>query len=220
LAITIYSSRVAYEPGIARPQLLLLLVVVAGVVVVLRLVSARLYSWIDRHFFREAVNTEHVLAELSEKVRTIVEAEPLLRTVTETVSSALHVSRVAALVRRNGRFVPAHALGYGPSAVTVSFPADDTFTERLRRQPLRANAPNEQMAGNPDASGVFKALGAELLLPLAANDRLLGFLSLGPKRSEAPYSPSDIRPPRAHCTRARNRTRRPAALISAAGSVD
>ena len=28
---------------------------------------------------------------------------------------------------------------------------------------------------------------------MSANDRLLGFLSLGPKRSEAPYSASDIR---------------------------
>ena len=32
----------------------------------------------------------------------------------------------------------------------------------------------------------------ELLLPLASRDKLLGILSLGPKQSEEPYSPSDL----------------------------
>jgi len=35
------------------------------------------------------------------------------------------------------------------------------------------------------------ALDAELLLPLASRKELLGFISLGPKKSEEPYSPSD-----------------------------
>src|SRR5581483_7425817 len=38
----------------------------------------------------------------------------------------------------------------------------------------------------------LKALETELLLPLAVKDRLLGFLSLGPKLSEEPYSPTDV----------------------------
>lgn len=37
------------------------------------------------------------------------------------------------------------------------------------------------------------ALHAELLLPLQVRQELLGFLSLGPKLSEEPYSPSDVR---------------------------
>jgi sigma-B regulation protein RsbU (phosphoserine phosphatase) len=37
------------------------------------------------------------------------------------------------------------------------------------------------------------ALGAELLLPLAVRDELIGFLALGQKRSEVPYSGSDLR---------------------------
>src|SRR5215469_8924878 len=101
VTIAIYSERVVYAPGTARPQLFVFVVVLAGTLIVLRLVSKRLYGWIDRRFFREAVNTERVLAELSEKVRTIVEAEPLLKTVTVTISSALHVDRVAALVLRD-----------------------------------------------------------------------------------------------------------------------
>src|SRR5262249_37576933 len=36
-------------------------------------------------------------------------------------------------------------------------------------------------------------LDAQLLLPLASRKELLGFISLGPKRSEEPYSPSDAK---------------------------
>jgi sigma-B regulation protein RsbU (phosphoserine phosphatase) len=191
----IYSVRIAYEPGIARPRLLLLLIVLAGVLLLLRLISARLYGWIDRHFFREAVNTERVLSELSEKVRTIVEAEPLLQTVTETISSALHVDRVAALIRRNDDFVPAYALGFGAGSPQVRFAAKSAVAARLGRdrQPLRAGSSIAEIAVGGEEGGALKILQAELVLPLAANDRLLGFLSLGPKRSEAPYSPSDVR---------------------------
>lgn len=192
VALAIYSARVVYEPGIARPQLLLMLVILAGAFVALRLIAGRLYGWIDRHFFREAVNTERVLAELSENVRSIVEAKPLLKTVTETIASALHVNQVAALIRRNGDFVPAYAVGFGGSAPEIHFPAHGRLAERLQSQPLRVDASTARVA-QAEENGVLKTLGAELLLPLVANNRVLGFLSLGPKRSEAPYSPSDVR---------------------------
>ena len=195
LIMAIYSIRTAYEPGIAGPRLLLLAIVVAGVLVLLRLVSTHLYGWIDRRFFREAVNTERVLGALSEQVRTIVEAEPLLRTVTETISSALHVDRVAALIRRDDDFVPAHVLGFGAAAPRVRLSAASPLAEYLGRlrQPLRAESSNASLVDEAEDRGAWKALDPELLLPLAANNRLLGLLSLGPKRSEAPYSPSDVR---------------------------
>src|SRR6202007_2836384 len=36
-------------------------------------------------------------------------------------------------------------------------------------------------------------LGTELLLPLSVRNKLLGFISLGPKRSEEPYTGTDVR---------------------------
>ena len=41
--------------------------------------------------------------------------------------------------------------------------------------------------------GKLATLQSELLLPLAVRDKLLGFISLGPKRSEEPYTGSDVR---------------------------
>lgn len=61
-------------------------------------ITNRLAVLIDRRFFREAYNAEQILSELAERVRTIVETEPLLATVTQRISEALHVSRMAVLL--------------------------------------------------------------------------------------------------------------------------
>lgn len=192
VVVAIYSVRIGYEPGVARSRLWVLLGELAAALLLVRLLSDRLYGWIDRHFFREAVNSERVLGELSEKVRTIVETGPLLQTVAETIASALHINRVVALVRQNGDFVPAYALGFGVAIPDVRFSAKGPVSERLvhQRQPLQSPA---QMIERTEEKRALDVLEAELLLPMSANDRVLGFLSLGPKRSEAPYSALDIR---------------------------
>src|SRR5205814_5615239 len=64
-------------------------------VFLVRRVAERLRQWIDRRFFREAYNAELVLSDLAEKVRTIVETEPLLETVARRISESLHVTKIA-----------------------------------------------------------------------------------------------------------------------------
>ncbi|MGC4054332.1 MAG: SpoIIE family protein phosphatase [Paludibaculum sp.] len=54
-------------------------------------------SWVDRRFFREAVNTEQVLIELSAQVRRITDPGELLETVQNRIQSALHVTRIELL---------------------------------------------------------------------------------------------------------------------------
>ncbi len=125
--------------------------------------------WVDRHFFQEAVNTEHLLVELSAEVRRIADPETLLRTVTERIAGAMHVSRVAALIPNGDSLTPAFATANG-----YAVPPDAVLHQlRQTRQPI--------------------AVLGDLFLPIGAGDGLQGILSLGPKRSEEPYSGSDIR---------------------------
>ena len=157
-----------------------------------------LISWTDRYFFREAVDTEQVLTDLSENVRTMVETKPLIETVAQTISQSLHVPRVAFLLSENGFYRPAHALGY-PAAPSVAFPATAQTVERLKRrkQPITVYLDDQDgwvertMSG--DERELLEALNTELLLPLSVKDELSGFISLGPKQSEAPYSATDIK---------------------------
>ncbi|HEV8039137.1 MAG TPA: GAF domain-containing SpoIIE family protein phosphatase [Bryobacteraceae bacterium] len=161
--------------------------------------SEKLRGWVDRRFFREAYNAEQILRELSDQVRTMVETGPLLETVARQISGSLHVPRVAMLVKDNGLYAPAYALGFSelPSA---GFASSAGTVEELKRdrQPLRV------YFDDPD-SWVYRAasvsdsereqlhkLESQLLLPLAFKDKLIGFMSLGAKKSEEPYSASDV----------------------------
>ncbi len=162
-------------------------VIALGVILVLRIrpLSERLRLWLDRRFFREAYNAEQILSELSEQVRSILDARELLDTVARKISQSLHVDRIAVLLQEGAWYRPALANGYG-APLDLALPADAPAVAQMRN----SRAP---MALNEDGTGAdgLEPLHAQLLLPLASRKELLGFISLGPKKSEEPYSASD-----------------------------
>jgi sigma-B regulation protein RsbU (phosphoserine phosphatase) len=162
--------------------------------------TQRLATWIDRRFFREAYDAERILSDLGDQVRTIVETQPLLETVTGRIAESLHVPRVAVLLNGGAPYLAAYAVGYG-GVPNVSFPANAATVERLKkeREPARVyfRDPNSWIYRDPGMTDEERAklaeLESELLLPLAVKDRLIGFMSLAPKLSEQPYTGSDLR---------------------------
>jgi phosphoserine phosphatase RsbU/P len=154
---------------------------------------------IDKRFFREAYNAEQVLTELSDQVRSIVEPKSLLQTVTSRIAETLHVPRIAVLLGTE-IYRPAYALGEGDVS-SVEFSRNAGTVKVLQRE----NSPamvypkdrdswiyRESDVSEKERSNLSR-LESELLLPLAVRDKLLGFISLGAKRSEAPYTGTDVR---------------------------
>jgi sigma-B regulation protein RsbU (phosphoserine phosphatase) len=195
VGVLLLALEILNDRSLSRPKQLMVLAIAVLVVVRLRMVLEKLRAWLDRRFFREAVNAERVLNELGDSVRTIIEVQPLLATVTKTISTTMHVPRVAALLRGNGHYATAHAIGF-TSEPEVVFAANGPLAGRLEkaREPERVylNRPDSWTAQDLADRKQLEQLQTELLLPLAVKDRLLGFLSLGPKLSEEPYSPSDV----------------------------
>ncbi|HET7872992.1 MAG TPA: GAF domain-containing SpoIIE family protein phosphatase, partial [Terriglobales bacterium] len=158
----------------------------------------RLRRWIDRRFFREAYDAEHVLSELSDQVRGIVEPESLLKTVVTRISETLHVPQMAVLLDQGSPFRPAYAVGYA-SLNDVQLPPTSATVQLLRheQEPLRVYAEDEDSwiyrQSTEEERAQLMRLHTEVLLPLAVRDKLLGFISLGPKKSEEPFTGSDLR---------------------------
>jgi sigma-B regulation protein RsbU (phosphoserine phosphatase) len=161
--------------------------IAVGIIVVLRIrpVSERLRLWLDRKFFREAYNSEQILGELIEQVRSILDTRELLDTVTRKISQSLHVDRIAVLLQDGAWYRPALATGYN-SALDFALPADAPAVAQMRNS--RVPVVMEESASG---SAGLEPLDAQLLLPLASKKELLGFISLGPKKSQEPYSASD-----------------------------
>jgi sigma-B regulation protein RsbU (phosphoserine phosphatase) len=150
----------------------LLAVAVIALVLIGRF-AERVRQWVDRRFFREAYNAEQILGELANQVRTIVDTRALLETVAHQIAGSLHVPRVAILLSGDGALQPAYAIGHTD----------------VRALPLR----NDRTLSQEQEREIRDALDAELLLPLSANQKVLGVMGLGPKQSEEPFTPADIR---------------------------
>lgn len=171
-----------------------------GLVLYVRRSGEKAAGWVDRRFFREAYNAEHILTELSEQVRTIVETRPLLEEVARRISESLHVPRVAVLLSEDGAYRPAYTLGYR-GLTDFRFSANAATLRHLQhsKQPSRVyfDDPDSWIYRSPDMGEeerqMLAALETQLLLPLVVKEKLLGFVSLGPKQSEEPYSRSDLR---------------------------
>jgi phosphoserine phosphatase RsbU/P len=183
-----------------RPQKTI--VILAGITAyfTIRKTGDRLRTWVDRRFFRESYDAEHMLTELSDEVRSMIEPRSLLETVAARISETLHVPQVAVLLSGEGFFRPAFALGYA-SLPAVTFPSKTGTALLLRSQkePARVFLNDRQSwlyseeGIGEEERGKLAELQSELLLPLAVRDKLLGFISLGAKRSEEPYTGSDVR---------------------------
>jgi len=169
-SVAIFSAASLSVDGMNKPQRIRVIALGIMAVALIQLFAKRVRAWIDRRFFREAYNAEQILSDLAQKVRTMVETRPLLETVADRISKSLHVPRVAVLINGGNEFQVAYALGYlGTPDVTI--PTDNPHLEKIAKDELEA----------------------ELVLPLAVNQKVLGILSLGPKRSEEPYSKADMR---------------------------
>jgi sigma-B regulation protein RsbU (phosphoserine phosphatase) len=183
----VFVAASSLDTSISRPQKFTIIALGIAVVLRIRDLGERVRRWVDRKFFREAFNAEQILGDLSEEVRGILEKETLLQTVTRRISESLHVERIAVMLQEGGLYRPALATGY-PAPLDVVMPSEAPSVERMRRsrEPVAVNEHTPEIER--------KALGlldAQLLLPLASHKELLGFISLGPKKSEEPYSRSD-----------------------------
>jgi phosphoserine phosphatase RsbU/P len=159
-------------------------------------VARRIQQWLDRRFFREAYNAEVMLSELSDEVRHFTETQPLLETVARRICETLHVSQIALLLRRGDAFHVEHALGLHANG-GLTLPAQSSAVRYLANssQPARLYRSDPDawylMAGTVERRAL-EQLQAELLLPLTGRNRLMGVMALGPKRSEAAWSRTDL----------------------------
>jgi sigma-B regulation protein RsbU (phosphoserine phosphatase) len=165
----------------------------------LRKGAVRLRKWIDRRFFRDAYDAEQILEALSDEVRSIVEKRPLLERVATKIAESLHIPQVAVLLAEGSSFRPAFAIGF-PAPLDAHLSDSGATVRRLKQEasPERVYFDDENSWVNDSALSEeerrnLASLHPQLLLPLMTKQNLLGIISLGEKRSEAPYSSTDLR---------------------------
>ncbi len=177
-------------------EIAIYVVAVLIVVFLVRRTRSRLMALVDRKFFREAYNSQKILEELSESVHSMVDEDKMLGTVARQISESMHVPRFAVLLSDGDGFRPVYCLGF-EAKPEVSIPENSKTVEVIKesKNGARVNLERDDNWVHSTSDSellTIKALHAQLLLPLNTKDKLLGILSLGEKRSEEPYSASDV----------------------------
>jgi class 3 adenylate cyclase len=151
----------------------------AGVMFVVALAFSPARDWlqrvVDRTFFRERYDYAAAIQALARSMTGLLDLDEIVRRVTSTVEAVMH-ARAPRLVVGAAPPALAGALAAAPGALSrYQVAADPTFGDSA-----------------PAALATYRALDAEVVVPLRFQDEVRGLLVLGPKRAETPYTAEDL----------------------------
>lgn len=178
IAIVIFVLAVSLgEPGLNLPKRMNRVAIGIVVGVLSKRFVEKAGRWVDRRFFREQYRVDSLLTDLAREAGQTADRERLRTLVTTRIGEALHADPVHLITGDTSRF----------AGVLSRLSRERAPLALDRRRPPAWLTSLD----HAEASHVLDLRG-ELILPVARQDRLMGFLSLGPRRSEQPYAPSDI----------------------------
>jgi signal transduction histidine kinase len=179
-----------------------------GVASILALSFPAMQRWmrvlLDRLLFGERYDPQRVLREYGQGISNILDLEVLAPTAIAIIGKAMDVGRGLLLVCES----PAEQHGHGMRLVPVqglgalsAGPLDVSAQSPIVAEMTRSRAPISQydydllprFEGTCDEERAwFGSLGAEMYVPIHAQDRLLGILALGAKTAGQPFTSGDV----------------------------
>jgi sigma-B regulation protein RsbU (phosphoserine phosphatase) len=122
----------------------------------------------------------------------------LLETVSRRISEVLHVPQIAVWLRGGNTFQLQQSIGTDTFHGSLVWPEQSVTVQNLaltnRPLTLYRDRPEDWfLNASAEEKEILGRVGAELLLPLPGRERLIGLMALGPKKSEEPYTPTDLR---------------------------
>jgi len=158
-----------------------------------------LRRWLDTYLFRQPYHYDQTIREISRAMSALLDVEPLLKYVCDTVTRTVQPEHVAIYMRDEAgllyrRLVSSASL---PSDVNVLPREIDAASPLVRhlshdRRPLLLDEPHIRPPLSPSLIEQCHLLRAELLLPILHDDSLSGFLVLASKLSGDPYFTEDL----------------------------
>ncbi len=159
--------------------------------------KARIQDVFDRYLYREPYDYQSTVRQASRTLTGTIDLPTLLGHVSAILTQTLRPEGVSIylLDEEEGLFERAYTSGADPGRMRLpsSSPLLDAVA-RDRKLVFRDELGNDPSARNTGSEGVLAALsrlGAEVVVPLLEENRVIGFLAVGPKRSGDPYFSDD-----------------------------
>jgi sigma-B regulation protein RsbU (phosphoserine phosphatase) len=215
LSFVLTGSRIAFIDHYGnRADIVASIFVTIATIALLTALNRRVMTAVDRRFFRDAYDAELILTELGEAIPALSKTGQLVELVANKISAALHPENVTIFLDDEdaGAFVAAFSSSTSRAGAALSsrlrklvLRHDEWPINQLRKSILNSvevieaahlsNGPRLEADGvstNHD-SQTLRIVHSALLIPIAANGRLRGLISLGQRLSDLPYAQEDQR---------------------------
>lgn len=158
----------------------------------------------NRIFFKQEYNSSQTLTELGETVSEIVQIQPLLREVVNTLSRSLQVRKINVLLKsKTGNILTVEGSSTrNKSDQRCQIRIKSLLVELLlkEKEPISKDWLESKLENiNQKEKEVFQVIfdtlkdcGAELVVPVMYQKELIGIIAMGKKSSGDPYSTKDI----------------------------
>ena len=175
-----------------------LLIVVSLIVVafVFDPVKQRFQNWIDRIFFHERYDYQKALLEFTQELPRLMEMEHILNSIVSRLSSTMHIEKISVFIcgEKEGCNSASQNLDH---ADCMFIDGDHTLMALLQktRKPVDLHLLDDEYDSTEIRDEEKRKLlhaGVVLSVPMFLQDRLVGFINVGPKMSGKVYSQEDI----------------------------
>ena len=155
----------------------------------------RLKVSLDRRFFREAYHQEQVLVQLIDEVRQRDSLADIARLVSVRIESVLHPSVLHVFYRAEERSERFEGHSSSDALAPPQLSEQRTLLGLVGGGTATREFPADFDGTLPDGErGWLERLGVRLIVPITGmRERLVGVLLLGLRRSDEPYSATDLR---------------------------
>lgn len=155
---------------------------------------------IDRKFFRQAYDSQKIMTDLADSLRSTTDLPHLCEQVATKIQTALQTESVSVLLRDEvtGDYLSGYSCEYSGNGNAIScqkqfrLPAQAGFVAELKEsgEPVEIES-RMNGAGDLSEDAGLREMKSSLLLPLRAKDGLAGIISLGPRLGDLPFSRED-----------------------------
>lgn len=158
--------------------------------------GVRVKEWVEDRFQREIHDGERILSDLGRSIAGVRDTKALLDIVIRCLVEALHAEPISILLDKETGYDLAHSSRHD-LAPSITIKRTSPVLRHLQRlqgpATINYEDPQSWVNGLPEQDrSVLSEVDCRVIVPMAVDRKIVGIMSVGPKRWDMPWSRADL----------------------------
>jgi signal transduction histidine kinase len=165
------------------------------IILLLRRIETSLVNVTDKYLFQKKYDYRELLRTVTSEVLTVVNLDKLVNLTVDKLTNIVKIDSCAVLLfdDEKQQFNVMASRNIKDAQVTLIRPDGIvTFLDQTQGYLLRKELAEKRIYIPPTIQGIIDKLNAELIIPMALHNDVMGVLSLGKKKSDEDYTQDDL----------------------------